>query len=149
LKGQGESPLKVGVDFKAAVTEPLGYEKAPRQHELQKARELPTTSDVAISEQYIGTTADNRPAAKPAIKRPAIIMGILAAPPCRAQPRHEMMVPTKTAFFLPSLSARYEMEGEPRMVPPVKEETMSPVSDVVGLLIYSTKCGCAMADPLP
>jgi hypothetical protein len=43
LKGQGESLLKVGVDFKAAVTEPLGYEKAPRQNELQKARELPTT----------------------------------------------------------------------------------------------------------
>ena len=82
--------------------------------------------------QYIGTTADNIPTAIPAMRRPVMSMGIVAAPACRAHPKVEIHPPRKTVFLRPRRSASHDIDKAPITAPPLNEDTMPPVVDGPG-----------------
>ena len=63
-----------------------------------KPLNLPRSSAVAISAQYIGMTPLRMPTATPAIARPTASIAKLTAPPWRAQPNVAMTAPRKTLF---------------------------------------------------
>lgn len=96
----------------------------------------------------MGTTAERRPTATPAMNLPAIIIGILTAPACKAQPRVEIMAPMKTVILRPYLSGSHATESAPGMAPPVKADTMPPVSEAVGIPMYAVKYGCTMVEEI-
>jgi hypothetical protein len=66
---------------------------------------------------------------------PAIIIPILTAPPWSAHPKTEMQAPIKTVFLRPNLSGNQAIESAPGIAPPVKEETIPPVCEEVGVPI--------------
>lgn len=77
----------------------------------------------------------------PAMKRPAISILIVVAPACNAQPKLEMQPPMKTVFLRPKMSASHDTAKAPIIAPPVKEETIPPVSAASGVPKYSRKVG--------
>jgi hypothetical protein len=98
--------------------------------------------------QYIGTTAESKPTATPAMILPAIIIGMLRAPACRAQLRMEIQAPMKTVFFRPSRSGSQATESALGFAPPVKAETIPPVSELEGVPMYFVKYGCTMVEEM-
>lgn len=136
------------------ISNPLGSEKAPGQHELEQATKgtairgfsnfgLLNSGQFNIDSvqlhgnerltQYIGTIAERRPTAISAMKRPAISIAMVTAPACSAHPKDEMTPPMKTVFLRPKLSASHDTASAPMIAPPVKDETMPPVSEAFGL----------------
>lgn len=67
------------------------------------------------------------------MKRPAISIAMVVAPACSAQPKDEMTPPIKTDFLRPKLSASHDTDNAPMIAPPVKDETIPPVSAAFGL----------------
>lgn len=136
------------------ISNPLGGEKAPGQHELEQAAKgtaiggfsnfgllnsgqfnrhrAPPGENERLT-QYMGTIAERRPTAIPAMKRPAINIAMVTAPACSAHPKAEMTPPMKTVFLRPKLSASHDTANAPMIAPPVKDETMPPVSEAFGL----------------
>jgi hypothetical protein len=84
--------------------------------------------------QYIGTTAESSPTAIPAIALP--------------HPRTEMQAPMKTVILRPRRSGSQAMDRAPRMAPPVKEDTIPPVCDAVGVPMYALKYGWTMVEEI-
>lgn len=71
---------------------------------------------------------------------------MVAAPACSAQPKDEITPPMKTDFLRPKLSASHDTDSAPMIAPPVKDETMPPVSEALGLPKYSMKVSWPMVE---
>jgi hypothetical protein len=98
--------------------------------------------------QYIGTTAESKPTAMPAMARPTIIMPILMALAWRAHPSTEMQAPMKTVNFRPRRSGSQAIDIAPSMAPPVKEDTIPPVWEAVDVPMYASKYGWTMVEEM-
>lgn len=96
----------------------------------------------------MGTTAERSPTATPAMNLPAIIIGMFTAAAWRTQPKTEMTAPMKTVFLRPKRSGSHATESAPGMAPPVKDETIPPVSDALGIPMYAVKYGCTIVDEI-
>lgn len=146
--------LERGGAVVTSISNPLSSKEAPGQHKLEQTTESTTIRGLGNFRllhssqfnrhrirlggnerltQYIGTIAESSPTATPAMKRPAISIAIVAAPAWSAQPKAEMTPPMKTVFLRPKLSASHDTASAPMIAPPVKDDTMPPVSEAFGL----------------